>query len=82
MINNNTRKFCNEVINHPYVLLKILPFVGDFAGQARLLNRTLLAERVINNDQFVYTNSLVNLVERSENMGALRELIGFYKRIV
>ena len=82
MISIKTKKYINEVVNHPYVGMRILPFLGDFTGHARNVNKSLYSEGEISKEEFEHLQSLILSVERTENEKDLNILIKSFKQFL
>lgn len=80
MTSIKTKKYIQELLYHPYVGMRILPFIGDFAGQAENINKSLYEEEVIDKEEFEYIRYLILSIEKSENEKDFRILINTFKK--
>lgn len=82
MTSIKTKKYINQVLNHPYVGMRILPFLGDFAGHAGNVNKSLYNEGEINKKEFEFLNSLILSVEQNENEKDLNALLKTFRQFL
>ena len=82
MTSIKTKKYINQVLNHPYVGMRILPFLGDFAGHTRNITKSHNDEDEINKKEFDFLNSLILSVEQNENEKDLNMLLKTFKQFL
>lgn len=80
MVSAKTRRYIMETINHPYAGIKILPFVGDFCGQATGVAKSLYAEDVVTFVEYTEIIDLISQVERHQNETALQKILSMFKK--
>ena len=79
MISTKTLKYVRQTINHTYVGLQILPLIGDFAGHATNVTKSLYNESVITEDERDLLFQAIYQVERNESESALKSIINTFK---
>lgn len=79
MTSIKTKKYIKEILIHPYVGIKIMPFVGDFCGHANNINKSLYGEGGIDKEEFNYLKDLILSIEKNQNEKSLMSLLDSFK---
>lgn len=81
MSKSNLKKQINEVVNHPYVGIRITPMLGDFISQSKITVDHLYMNGIVDRQKYHYLLMELRTIQKTESNQAIHRLVSYLRSI-